>query len=104
MMTMTLCGTILILGPDERLGELLLQWLAPLYGVVIANSPLQALQLVAELHPALLLFAYQLDEMNGIDLCRAIRREDFSGGRLAEDPFQGMISTAPKIGSDANPI
>ena len=75
MMTMTLCGTIIILGPDERLSELFLQWLAPLYCVFMANSPLQALQFVAELKSALLLFAYQLDEITGIDLYDLIHKQ-----------------------------
>ena len=74
-MDMTLSRTILILGPDERLSELLLQWLASSYYVVMANSPLQALQFVAELQPALLLLAYQLDEMTGIDLYDLIHKQ-----------------------------
>ena len=74
-MDLTLSRTILILGPDERLSELFLQWLAPSYHVVMANSPLQALQFVAELQLALLLFAYQLDEMSGIDLYDLIHKQ-----------------------------
>ena len=72
---MTLSSTILILGPDERCSELLLQWLALSYYVVMANSPLQALQFVAELQPALLLLAYRLDEMSGIDLYDLIHKQ-----------------------------
>jgi DNA-binding NtrC family response regulator len=74
-MDITLSRTILIFGPDERLSELLLQWLAPSYDVVMANSPLQALQLVAECKPALLLLAYQLDEITGIDLYDLIHKQ-----------------------------
>ena len=72
---MTLSCTMLILGPDERWSELLLQWLASSYSVVIANSPLQALQFVVELQPTLLLLAYQLDEMSGIDLYDLIHKQ-----------------------------
>ena len=72
---MTLSRTILIFGPDERLSELLLQWLALSYCVVMANSPLQALQFVAEFQPALLLLASQLDEMSGIDLYDLIHKQ-----------------------------
>ena len=75
MVNRTFCGTLLILVSDERLSELLLQWLAPLYSVVIARSPLQALQLVAELPPSLLLLAYTLDEITGIDLYDLIHRQ-----------------------------
>src|ERR1700756_2995833 len=74
-MDMTLSRTLLILGPDERASELLLQWLASSYNVVMVNSPLQALQLVDELQPALLLFAYQLDEITGIDLYDLIHKQ-----------------------------
>jgi CheY-like chemotaxis protein len=75
MKDMTLSRTILIFGPDERLSELILQWLASSYNVVVANSPLQALQFVAELQPALLLLAYQVGEMSGIDLYDLIHNQ-----------------------------
>lgn len=66
--------TILLLG-DEHVNELLLQWLPPSCAVVVANTPLHALQLVVELHPALLIFAAELDEMSGIDLYDLIHKQ-----------------------------
>src|SRR5260221_678212 len=66
--------TILLLG-DERVNELLLQWLPSSCAVVVANTPLHALQLVAELHPSLLIFAAELDEISGIDLYDLIHKQ-----------------------------
>ena len=66
--------TILLLG-DERVNELLLQWLPSSCAVMVANTPLHALQLVTELHPALLIFAAELDEMSGIDLYDLIHKQ-----------------------------
>ena len=66
--------TILLLG-DESVNELLLQWLPSSCAVVVANTPLHALQLVAELHPSLLIFAADLDEMSGIDLYDLIHKQ-----------------------------
>jgi CheY-like chemotaxis protein len=66
---------ILLLGPNEGVSELLRQWLAPSYNVIVAHAPLQALQLIAELQPALLLLAYHLDEMSGIDLYDLIHQQ-----------------------------
>jgi CheY-like chemotaxis protein len=66
--------TILLLG-DESVNELLLQWLPSSCAVVVANAPLHALQLVAELHPALLIFAAELDEISGIDLYDLIHKQ-----------------------------
>lgn len=65
---------ILLLG-DESVNELLLQWLPSSCAVVVANTPLHALQLVAELHPSLLIFAAELDEMSGIDLYDLIHKQ-----------------------------
>ena len=66
--------TILLLG-DKSVNKLLLQWLSSSCAVVVANTPLHALQLVAELHPALLIFAAELDEMSGIDLYDLIHKQ-----------------------------
>jgi response regulator RpfG family c-di-GMP phosphodiesterase len=74
MKDITTRPTILLLG-DESVNELLLQWLASSCAVVVANAPLQALQLVAELHPALLIFAAELDEISGIDLYDLIHKQ-----------------------------
>jgi CheY-like chemotaxis protein len=74
MKDITTRPTILLLG-DERVNELLLQWLPSSCAVVVANAPLHALQLVAELHPALLIFAAELDEISGIDLYDLIHKQ-----------------------------
>jgi CheY-like chemotaxis protein len=74
MKDITTRPTILLLG-DESVNELLLQWLPSSYAVVVANTPLHALQLVAELHPSLLIFAAELDEMSGIDLYDLIHKQ-----------------------------
>ena len=74
MKDITTRPTILLLG-DESVNELLLQWLPSSCAVVVANTPLHALQLVAELHPSLLIFAAQLDEMSGIDLYNLIHKQ-----------------------------
>ncbi|HEX6481037.1 MAG TPA: hypothetical protein VF043_19520 [Ktedonobacteraceae bacterium] len=74
MKNITTRPTILLLG-DERVNELLLQWLPSSCAVVVANTPLHALQLVAELHPSLLIFAAELDEMSGIDLYDLIHEQ-----------------------------
>ena len=74
MKDITTRPTILLLG-DERVNELLLQWLPSSCAVVVANTPLHALQLVAELHPALLIFAAELDEISGIDLYDLIHKQ-----------------------------
>ena len=66
--------TILVLG-DEGVNELLLQWLPSSCAVVVANTPLHTLQLVAELHPSLLIFAAELDEMSGLDLYDLIHKQ-----------------------------
>lgn len=74
MKDLTARPTILILG-DESVNELLLQWLPSSCAVVVANTPLHALQLVAELHPSLLIFPAELDEMSGIDLYDLIHKQ-----------------------------
>ena len=74
MKEITTRPTILLLG-DESVNELLLQWLPSSCAVVVANAPLHALQLVAELHPSLLIFAAELDEMSGIDLYDLIHKQ-----------------------------
>lgn len=74
MKDLTTRPTILILG-DESVNKLLLQWLPSSCAVVMANTPLHALQLVAELHPSLLILAAELDEMSGIDLYDLIHKQ-----------------------------
>src|ERR1700747_3027191 len=73
MKDITTRPTILLLG-DESVNELLLQWLPSSCAVVVANAPLHALQLVAELHPSLLIFAAELDEIRGIDFDAPINK------------------------------
>ena len=74
MKDITTRPNILLLG-NERVNELLLQWLPSSCTVVVANTPLHALQLVAELRPSLLIFATELDEMTGIDLYDLIHKQ-----------------------------
>ena len=103
MKDITTRPTILLLG-DERVNELLLQWLPSSCAVVVANTPLHALQLVAELHPSLLIFAAQLDEMSGIDLYDLIHKQPgyaripalIFGPDLA--PFQAALRKRKLIG------
>jgi hemerythrin len=65
--------SILIVDDADDNIQLLREWLQPSYRVLQANSGAEALRLVAETPPDLLLLDVQMPEMDGFETCRQLK-------------------------------
>ena len=68
--------TILIVEDDADIGSVLFHLLADetSYDIVLVTHPGEALAIITEITPVLVIFNYQLPEMNGIELFDQLRR------------------------------
>lgn len=70
-------ATILVVDDDRKITSALRRGLAyEGYGVEVANSGVEALALVREKHPNLIILDVMMPGIDGLDVCRLIRRTD----------------------------
>ncbi|HEY0190587.1 MAG TPA: ATP-binding protein, partial [Kofleriaceae bacterium] len=74
-------GTILLAEDDPQLAEMIARTLADEYTVFVAHDGAEALALVPEHHPQLLITDVEMPHVNGIELARRFRQD--TGDRLA---------------------
>ncbi|ALF55095.1 hypothetical protein ACX27_23335 [Nostoc piscinale CENA21] len=95
---------ILVIDDDRLIQILLKQALQSQgYEVILASSGIQGLEQAHKHHPALIISDWQMDEMDGLELCRKIKSEPYlssiffillTSHKAVEDRVEGLDTGA----------